>query len=222
MSKQPAPIDMSRAHPKPRPFHDSGTCGVCRGLSAPPIDEQAAHQAEVMRLANAKLQAYEQQEADHQAHQAEEARRDNAQAVFGIRPRTAAELLAEMPPAARVLFGEGEPSKADLDALRADRARFERELPARAAAAALRNRRVRILRAIQGLDGDAIDALRELREQLADLDREAAAAGQPAEAAGALADALDPSPAAAPVASHEPAAPPPKRDPALALLLGSE
>jgi len=221
-----APIDFSRPHPRPRPFHNAAECGVCRGLSAPPIEDQAAHQAEVQRLADAKLAAYQQAEHEHAEHQAEEARRDAVQAVVGYRPKSWEEVRAEVPPALRLLLGpnlEGDP--ADHAAVKARAAADAASLPARAAAAALRNRRARVLLAIQSLDGDAIDALRELRGQLDAIDAEARAAGAEPEAGDALAAVLDPSPApvaAGPTPTTPP--PPPKqpRDAVGRLLFGGE
>ncbi len=223
-----APIDFSRPHPRPRPFHNAAECGVCRGLSAPPIEDQAAHQAEVQRLADAKLAAYQQAEHEHAEHQAEEARRDAVQAVVGYRPKSWEEVRAEVPPALRLLLGpnlEGDP--ADLAAVKARAPPpTPQTLPdRRAAAAALPNRRARMLLAIQSLDGDAIDALRELREQLDAIDAEARAAGAEPEAGDALAAALDPSPApvaAGPTPTTPP--PPPKqpRDAVGRLLFGGE
>lgn len=220
-----APIDFSRPHPRPAPFHDSATCGVCKGQHAPPIADQASHQAEVQRLADAKLAAYQQAERDHAEHQAEEARRDAVQAVTGVRPRTWQEIRAEQSPNLRLLLTPAEADPSDLAAVKAKAAADAKTLDRRAAAARLSNRRARITTALAQMPVDAFEAIAEFREQLAAIDREAVAAGQEPEAMNALSDALGES--AAPVAAGPtPTTPPPPpkqpRDAVGRLLFGDQ
>lgn len=218
MSK-PAPIEMSKPHPRPRPFHNSAECGVCRGLSAPPVADQAAHLAHVQLEADALMSTYREQQAAYEAHQAEEARRDTVQAFTGVRPKTWEEVRAEQPPAVRLLLDPGAPDKADLAAVKARAAADAKTLDRRAAAAKLANRRARITRALSELPLDAFEAIGEFREQLAALDREAVAAGQEPEAMSALADALDPSPAPVAAGPTPTTPPPPPANARVAMLL---
>ena len=222
-------IDMSKPHPRPRPFHSSAECGVCRGLSAPDIDHQVKHAAHVQLEADQLISTYREQQAAYEAHQAEDQHRDNVEAVTGVRPKTAAEFRAEVPPTLRLLLTPDQAEPTDLAAVKARTAADAKTLDRRAAAAKLANRRARITRALAEMPVDAFEAIAEFREQLAAIDREAVAAGQEPEAMTALADALgesSPAAAAPAAAGTTPTTPPPPpkqpRDAVGRLLFGGE
>ncbi|MCC6994806.1 MAG: hypothetical protein IT370_09375 [Deltaproteobacteria bacterium] len=184
-------IDMSKPHPKPlaTDFHRPDRCAVCQGSSTPDAVDQARHAAYVELRRDELLGEHKRKLAEHEAHEAELARRAKHQEVFGFpAPLTREEIAAQQTPASRlltsVLFGE-EPADADVAAVRAQAAEDAAAHPARVARAKLDNRRQRIKAAILALPADARDAIDELRAQLTALDAEAAQAGQKPTAAKA-------------------------------------